>query len=136
MMERKRAEHDVVFSTLSEEEHIALFEIDLRIVRAQAARDFQRGALLIDRIHCDGGTDFSGVVDDETRDIPGTSRQIKYPQLDPGLDPASQKTRDKRMASKVAIKLAQVAQIAHELGGHRLRPVHQLWLGRIKLPLH
>ena len=116
MMERKRAEHDVVFPIPFEEKHIALFEIDLWIVRAQAARDSQRGALLIDRVHRDGRAHFSGVVGDEARDIPGAGRQIEHAQLHPGLDPASQKIRGERMASKVAIKLAQVAQIAYQLG--------------------
>src|SRR5450631_3570319 len=114
MMERKRAEHDVVLPILSEEKNIALFEIDLWIVCAQAARDFQRGALLIDRFHPEDRADFSGVIDDEARDIAGTGRQVEHPQLRPRLDPASQKMRRERIASEVAIELAQIAQIARK----------------------
>src|SRR5450755_2339189 len=110
MMERERGEHDVVLPILSEEKNIALFEIDLWIVRAQAARDFQRGILLIDRFHRDDRADFSGVVDDEARDIAGAGCQIERSQLRPRLNPASQKTHGERIASKVAIELAQVAK--------------------------
>src|ERR1700676_2219058 len=105
MMERKGAEHDVILPILSKEKNIALFEIDLWIVCAQAARDFQGGALLIDRFHRDGRADFSGVVDDEARAIAGTSRKVKHPQLCPRSDPTSQKMRDERIASKVVIEL-------------------------------
>ena len=136
MMENERAEHDVVLPILSERKCIAVFEIDLWIVRAKTTRDFQRGVLLIDRFHRDGRADFSGVIDNEARDIARAGRQIKHPELRPRLDPASQKIRDERMASKVAIKLAQVAQIAHQLGRYRLRPIHQFRLGRIELPFH
>src|SRR5437868_2601070 len=94
MMERKRAEHDVILPIFPEEKNITLFEIDLWTVCAQAARDFQSGALLIDRIHREGRTDFSGVVDDEARDITGAGRQVQDPQLHSRSDPTLQETPD------------------------------------------
>src|SRR5436190_19654910 len=109
MVERKRAEHDVVLPILPEKKNIALFEIDLWTACAQPARDFQRGALLVYRVHRHCRADFSRVVDDKARDIAGTGRQIEHPQLRSRLDPASQKMHDEGRASKVAIELAQVA---------------------------
>ena len=136
MMKHQGAKHDVVCAFLSEGENVASFEINFWIVSAQALRNFQGGLLLVDRLHHDLRADFSGIAKDKARNIARAGPQIEDPHLRAGLDPASEEMPDERIAPKVAIELAQVMQIAHQLGRHWLRPVHPFWLGRIKLTLH
>ena len=78
----------------------------------------------------------SGVVDHKPRDVAGASRKIEHPHLRSGLDPPSQEMSGERVASKMAIELAQISQITPQLRRNRLRPVHQFRFGGIKLPLH
>lgn len=113
MMKHERGEDDVVFRFLPKGKGVALFEIDLGIIRAQAARDFQGRALLVDRVHPDARANFPGVIDDEPGDIARAGRQVEHSPLRPRPDPAPQEMRGQRVAPKMAIELAQVAQVAH-----------------------
>src|SRR5438552_1908498 len=124
MVERERAKHNVVSRAVIEGENVAGFEIDLGIIRAQSARNFQRRFLLVDCVHCHYRADFPGIVDHESRNVARTSGEIEHAQLRRWLDPTPQEMLDEGVTSEIAIELTDVSQVALQLWRNRLRTVH------------
>jgi hypothetical protein len=113
MVKHERTQYDVVLPIHFERKNVALPEIDFWVSRAQLPGNLESRQLLINCVNGDVGSDFSGVINYQSRDVARSSRKIKDAHSRVGTNPTAKEVPDKRITPEIPIKQPQVVQISH-----------------------
>src|SRR3982751_5156445 len=82
------------------------------------------------------GSNLSRIIDDQSWNIARSRCQIDHAQFVGRPDPTANKTEYKLIASEPTIQLPKVLQIALQIGGRRLIPIHHLQYSGIETSFH
>ena len=124
MMERERIENDVVALSWIPFENVRFDKRNFRVINAEFSRDFERGCLLIQRVKLNFRANLARVIDNQSRDVARAGGKIDNAQLIARFNPTANEAQNNRVTAEIAIELPQIFQIALQLGGNRLRPIH------------
>src|SRR5207247_4391763 len=132
MMEYEIAENDVITVIWLKFQDVR-FEIgNFLVTSTQCPRNLQCSRLSVQGPDLNFRTNFSCIIDNQSRNIARSGSKIDNAHTSIRGDPAAHKVKNKAITAEPAIELPNVFQVALQLGRNRLRPIHHFQNSWIK----